>query len=95
MTNVKDMDEKYFFMRKFTGKLSMQLRNGDSFKQTASHLLQLKTYKKRIVNKWHVFVKLSMNKELIQFRHHNIRKKIDPENRSIFAQIQEKFCKKA
>ena len=45
--------------------------------------------KKCIVNKWHVFVKLSMNKELIQFRHHNIksRKAASVETESPFRRI--------
>ena len=75
-----DHKEKYYFMRNFSGKLTNipvkpdldQVREDEASSREG---LDQKTYKKCIVNKWHVFVKLSMNKELIQYRHHNIKRR--------------------
>ena len=89
-----DHKEKYYFMRNFSGKLTNipvkpdldQVREDEASSREG---VDQKTYKKCIVNKWHVFVKLSMNKELIQFRHHNIksRKATSVETESLFKRI--------
>ncbi len=90
-----DHHEKYYFMRNFSGKLTQipvkpdlgQVKEDEA--STSSEGMHQKTYKKSIVNKWHVFVKLSMNKGLIQFRHHNIksRKAASVETESLFKRI--------
>jgi hypothetical protein len=89
-----DNHEKHYFMRNFSGKLTQiplkpdlgQVKEDEASSSVGMHQ---KTYKKCIVNKWHVFVKLSMNKELIQFRHHNIksRKAASVETESLFKRI--------
>jgi hypothetical protein len=89
-----DHHEKYYFMKNFSGKLTQIVVKSDLDQvnldeASSSERPPKKTYKKCIVNKWHVFVKLSMNKELIQYRHHNIRsrKATSVENESQFKRI--------
>jgi hypothetical protein len=92
-----DHQEKYYFMRNFSGKLTNivvkpdldQVKVDETRSSDANERPHQKTYKKCIVNKWHVFVKLSMNKELIQYKHHNIRsrKATSVETDSLFKRI--------
>ena len=79
-----DSVEKFFFMKTFSGKLPNETHKNQENKTT-------KTYKKHIVNRWHVLVKLSLNKELIQFRRHNLRREINYEDVSIYKQIKDKI----
>jgi hypothetical protein len=79
-----DSVERFFFMKKFSGKLSNETQKNQENKTT-------KIYKKHIINRWHVLVKLSLNKELIQFRRHNLRREINYEHLSTFKQIKDKI----
>ena len=78
-----DSVENFFFMKKFSGKLPNETHKNQDENSTT------KTYKKHIINRWHVLVKLSLNKELIQFRRHNLRREINYEDVSLFKQIKD------
>ncbi len=60
-----NFEQVSFFIKEFTGKLS------DDNKIIKEE--DTKIYNKKILNKWHLFVRLSLNQELIQYRSHNIK----------------------
>ena len=67
--------KKYYFMKKFGSKLDRQqlILDGDEQKSSITNS-STKKYNKTIVNRWHLLLRLDSNKELIQFRKHQINK---------------------
>ena len=67
--------KKYYFMKKFGNKLDRQRLILDDDEQKSSITnSSTKKYNKTIVNRWHLLLRLDSNKELIQFRKHQIKK---------------------
>ena len=86
-------DEVYYLIKKFGGKLVIN----DSFlkeKSSDDRILRKKIYNQLIVNRWHVLLRLSINKELIPYRQHNIKKMNKIQNISLFTKIRLFFCRK-
>ena len=83
-------EDIYFFLKKFGGRFAKyQETVGETPADSAQiELSSKKHYKKYIVNKWHVMLRLTLNQELIQYRRHNIRKKDVKESVSIFTKIK-------
>ena len=75
MNETNDTDEIYFFLKKFGGRLTQKTLKDAQVENIQREYGNKKQYRKHIVNRWHVLVRLARNKELIPFRHHNIRKK--------------------
>jgi len=86
-------DEVYYLIKKFGGKLVIN----DSFlkeKSSDDRILRKKIYNQLIVNRWHVLLRLSLNKELIPYRQHNIRKKNKSQPISILTRMKLFFVEK-
>lgn len=85
-------DEFQFRIKKFTGRIDQITETTEeatsSFPEYSSNN---KTYRKRVVNKWHVMLMLQMNKSLIKYRKHNLIKKKTIEKMS-FIQKFRSFC---
>ena len=86
--NSSNDDEIYLFLKKFGGKLNKEISKEFSDGNTKTIKENTKTYRKTIVNRWHVLYRLSLNKELIPYRGHNIKKKLKKESLSIFTRIK-------
>ena len=93
---VKAMDsfssdgEIYFSLEEFTGKLRNEPLKG---KSSTKDQLKIKIYKKHILNRWHLYLRLTLNKELIAYRGHNLKKKVIIEPASMLKKIM-LLCKK-
>jgi hypothetical protein len=83
--SLSDPEDIYYALQKFCGKLA----NIDTDLTSQNK----KQYKKSIVNKWHLLVRLDLNKELIPLRKHNLKKKKEIENKTLLTKIKS-FCKK-
>jgi hypothetical protein len=94
---VKRMDstssdgEIYFSLKEFTGKLRNEPLKGRS---STNDQLKIKVYKKHILNRWHLFVRLTLNKELIAYRGHNLKKIEIIEHESSMLKKMMLLCKK-
>ena len=62
-------DDVFFSLKKFHGKLATEL----VFKE--KRLSKKSNYNQKMLNRWHLLLRLNVNKELIPFRSHNLRKK--------------------
>lgn len=93
LANEETDDEFFFKLAKFKGRLSLTGPTDPS----EVKLNHDRIYTKRIVNKWHLFLRLHLNKELIQYRKENIIKKEKPEKVNIITKIKaccSKTCRK-
>ena len=87
--------KKYYFMKKFGNKMARQQdlnETEDMNKTNDTQMSKKKVYNKTIVNKWHLLIRLNLNKELIQFRKNNIRKKTKKKSESMLKKIKTKVC---
>ena len=71
--NTLDEAEIYFFINKLGGQHAKDSLNRSEPEFSSSRTK--KQYKKYLVNKWHVMLRLTRNKELIQYRRHHIKEK--------------------
>lgn len=85
-------DEKYYFLKDFIGKL----RNEPILKGKSEEkkILKNRIYNQLILNRWHVMLRLSLNKELISCRRHHLKKKPKIESFSILTRVIQMFLKK-
>ena len=82
-------------MKKFGNKMARQqeLNEAEDMNRTnETPISKKKVYNKTIVNKWHLLIRLNLNKELIQFRKNNIRKKTKKKSESMLEKIKRKVC---
>ena len=89
--------KKYYFMKKFGNKMARQqeLNEAEDMNRTnETPISKKKVYNKTIVNKWHLLIRLNLNKELIQFRKNNIRKKTENESESMIKKLKTKVSSK-
>ena len=91
MDSISSDGEIYFSLKAFTGKL----RNEpfEPLKGKSSPRDQFKIYKKHILNRWHLFLRLTLNKELIVYRGHNLKDKVIVEQSSMLKKMM-LLCKK-
>ena len=97
MINQAEKENYYFFIKQFGNKImtSHNLIDKVANKTTnKSRKMKTKIYNKTIVNRWHLLIRLNLNKELIQFRKHNIRIKFSNESETIFEKIETVVCSK-
>ena len=85
-------DEIYFSLKPFIGKLINEpiLKEKSQEKQ----LLKRKRYQQLILNRWNVLLRLTLNKELISYRRHNLKKKNKIESVSLLIRIIQMISKK-
>jgi len=82
-------EEIHYSLKKFSGKLLNEPEKSDE-----GPILKKKIYKQLVLNRWHVLLRLTLNKELIVYRRHNIRKKTKIYPISIFARVKLFFMRK-
>ena len=90
MDSISSDGEIYFSLKEFTGKLSNEPLKGRS---STRDQMKIKIYKKHILNRWHLFLRLTLNKELIAYRGHNLKKKVIIEPASMLKKMM-LLCKK-
>jgi hypothetical protein len=85
-------DEIYFSLKPFIGKLINEsiLKEKSQEKQ----FLKRKSYQQLVLNRWHVLLRLALNKELIKYRRHNLHKKNKIESVSLLKKIIQMVSKK-
>ena len=84
--NENDSDELFVKLTKFNGRLSISEGNESLSKFYTSHDGS-RLYNKAIVNRWHVMLRLSINKELLVYRKHNITPKIKKDGPSLISKL--------
>ena len=82
----------FYELRKFTGRLSASHLDFPVDK-SLKKMLYKEYYNKKIVNKWHLLIWLNANKQVIQYRKHNLVKKNVNETASILVRIKS-LCNK-
>ena len=87
-----DLDgEIYYMIRKFGGT---SIRETILMKKSSQSKQINKKYNQLVVNRWHVLIRLNINKELIPYRRHNIKKKKIQKTISIIDKLKLIFSKK-
>ena len=96
MANTRQDKENVYFLKKFGNKMARRVTLDTIEKQNTNENMSLKNkiYNKTYVNKWHLLIRLCLNKELIQFRKHNIKRKAKKESESMFTKLTTKCCSK-
>jgi len=84
-------DDIYFSLRKFRGKLTKEFVLNKKLGE--KQILKKKVYNQLVLNRWHLFIRLNLNKELIPFRSHNLRKKkkTKPKLSRVIAKLSKKI----
>jgi len=91
---VKALDAKnspnkmlHYALRKFRGKLTNETFLKEKYAQK-------KTYNHLVLNRWHIMLRLHLNKELIQYRRHNLKTKPIRQPLVLFTKMKLFFRKK-
>ena len=93
MTNNGIDQQGFYELRKFTGRLFSASHLDVQADKSLKKMLYKKYYNKKIVNKWHLLIWLNANKQLIQYRKHNLVKKNTNEPVSLLVRIKS-LCNK-
>ena len=90
----KKDEETHFALKRFKGKLSML--GPIDIKISSKIIVSKKGYRKKLVNRWHLYVFLSKNTRLVFYRKHRIIKKLKISEPNIIQKIADKCtcCKK-
>ena len=85
--NENESDELFVKLTKFNGRLSISEHEHQSLTNMYTSSNGTRLYNKAIVNRWHVLLRLSINKELTFYRKHNIAPKIKTNSPSFISKL--------
>ena len=90
-----ESDELFVKLTKFNGRLSIS-DGHQSLSNMYTSQNGTRLYNKAIVNRWHVMLRLSINKELLAYRKHNVVPKIKKDGPSLISKmvLKCKECKR-
>jgi hypothetical protein len=76
----------FMHLNKFTGRLSF----GDTSiaEENSKRQLVMRVYDKRVIMRWHLYLRMTLNKEIIKYRKWNFIKKTKKPKEGIFQKIK-------